>query len=72
MMKEEALRALKQELKAVNREIDDIVLSGGRVGLGDPLSRKVHALRVKIGKLEKPKLPGKPTWCFDNTKLPLR
>jgi hypothetical protein len=58
MMKEEAIKRLREQLRGVEADIDRIVLSGGRVGWGDPLVREAHAIRTKIGKLVKPKLPG--------------
>jgi hypothetical protein len=51
MMKEQALKRLKEQLRAVEADIDRIVLSGGIVGYGDPLVQEAYALRTKIGKL---------------------
>ena len=68
MMKEEALKRLKEQLRAVEADIDRIVLTGGRVGLGDPLTREAQAIRTKIGKL----VQATPTWSFNNTAVSLR
>jgi hypothetical protein len=57
MMKEEAIKRLREQLRGVEADIDRIVLSGGRVGWGDPLVREAHAIRTKISKLVKPKTP---------------
>lgn len=54
----ENIKDLKQRLQQINATIDDIVLNGGHVGLGDPLVHQAHVLRTKLSKLQKPKLPG--------------
>lgn len=51
MMKEQAIKKLREQLRAVEADIDRIVLSGGKVGYGDPLVQEAYALRTKIGKL---------------------
>jgi thiamine phosphate synthase YjbQ (UPF0047 family) len=40
--------SLRQELKDVTTQIEKIVDSGGRVGLNDPLSKKLKALQAKL------------------------
>jgi len=68
MMKEEALKRLKEQLRAVEADIDRIVLTGGKVGYGDPLVAEAMAIRTKIGKL----VQATPTWSFNNTAVSLR
>lgn len=51
MMKEQALKRLKEQLRAVEADIDRIVLSGGIVGYGDPLVQEAYAIRTKIRSL---------------------
>lgn len=51
MMKEKAIKKLKEQLRAVEADIDRIVLTGGHVGLGDPLTQEAQAIRTKINKL---------------------
>jgi hypothetical protein len=51
MMKEQVLKKLKEQLRAVEADIDRIVLSGGIVGYGDPLVQEAYAIRTKIGKI---------------------
>jgi hypothetical protein len=58
MMKKAKVKQLLAEIKQVSREIDHIILSGGRVLLNDPLTIKYHRLRSRIMALQKPKLPG--------------
>lgn len=42
------LESLKAKAKQISDKIDSIVQSGGRVGLDDPLSRQLKAIRNKI------------------------
>jgi hypothetical protein len=46
--KNKTLQALKERLREVNKQIDAIVLSGGRVTLSDPLTRKMYSLKSKL------------------------
>lgn len=42
------LESLQANAKQISDKIDSIVQSGGRVGLNDPLSRQLKAIRNKI------------------------
>ena len=46
--KNKTLHALKERLREVNKQIDSIVLSGGRVTLSDPLTREMYSLKYKL------------------------
>jgi hypothetical protein len=41
-----------EQILEVHKQIDAIVESGGRVGLNDPLTRKLYALRAKAARGE--------------------
>jgi hypothetical protein len=45
---EDNLESLRAKAKQISDKIDSIVQSGGRVGLDDPLSRQLKAIRNKI------------------------
>ena len=46
--KNKNIQVLKERLREVNNQIDSIVLSGGRVSLSDPLTRKMYSLKSKL------------------------
>jgi ElaB/YqjD/DUF883 family membrane-anchored ribosome-binding protein len=45
------IKKLKEQLRAVEEDIDRIIRSGGSVGLGDPLTQEAQDIRTKINKL---------------------
>jgi hypothetical protein len=45
------IKKLKEQLRAVEADIDRIVLSGGHIGHGDPLTQEAQAIRTQINKL---------------------
>lgn len=47
------IQNLLEQIKRVNQDIDGIVLQGGRVGLGDPLTRRLQTLRSQLTALRK-------------------
>ena len=55
-----SLTNLRQQLKQISREIDRIILAGGRVPCGDPLLVKYHRVRREIAVRSTPRLPGVP------------
>jgi hypothetical protein len=51
MKKAKTLAALKERSRDINAQIDAIVLSGGIVGLGDPLVLRLREVNAQIRKL---------------------
>jgi len=53
LLKMTRLNKLIEERKAVNKEMDQLIVSGARIGLNDPLSIKEDRLSKEIFKLKK-------------------
>jgi len=51
MKRAKTLAALKDRSRDINKQIDEIVLDGGLVGLGDPLVNQLRAVHAAIRKL---------------------
>lgn len=49
--RQQAIEDLRKDLRMIEHQIDQIVLDGGIIGLGDPLTRRAQHIRTQIHRL---------------------